>query len=124
MTQKQGQNDRIFDGLVRRAIVPRGFRPQSNAEIESMLEGLGHGEMPEEKLQRMLAKIHRQIRLSWENGDGDSPDWECDSAEAHELAEMFRARGEELPPELEQKLREMEKRAAEPGDQEKEAHGN
>jgi len=123
MNDKQDQNDRILDGLVRRTIVPKGFRPETDAEIEAMLDGLGQGEMPDDKLQRMLGKINGQIPMSWERDDEVSPYRDCDTAEARELAEMFRAKGEELPPELQEKLREMEERAAEYPDEEEDTDG-
>tara|TARA_R110002049_G_scaffold276108_1_gene454252 strand:- start:3069 stop:3443 length:375 start_codon:yes stop_codon:yes gene_type:complete len=112
MNNKRDKSDRLFDALVYRAIVPKGFRPQNNEQIEEMLDALGSEELSSEKLQRMLGKIHGQIPMTWETEDSDPTENLTDSAETHELVEMFRARGEELPPELEEKLREMEKRAA------------
>lgn len=113
MNDNTDPNDRVFDGLVRRAIVPKGFRPRTDAEIEAMLDGLGQDEMPEEKMHRMLGKIRGQIAMGWERNEASPLDRKCDSEEAREMAEMFRAKGEELPPDLEKKLREMEKRASE-----------
>lgn len=55
MTNKN--SDRVFDGLIHRSIVPKGFRPETDAEIEAMLESLGSGEISDEKRRRMLAKI-------------------------------------------------------------------
>lgn len=124
MNEKHENGDRVFDGLVRRAIVPRGFRPQDDVEIELMLESLGPGEMSDEKLQRMLGKIQGQIPMVWDSEGSEVPSWQSDSAEARELAEMYRAKGEELPPELEEKLREMESRAAEPPDEEEGPDGD
>jgi len=123
MNDERQPSDRVFDGLVRRAIVPRGFRPQSDAEIESMLDAIGPGDMSDAKLQRMLGKTHGRIPLSWEKEEPEASSWQPNTAEARELAEMFRARGDELPPELEEKLREMEARAAEFPDEEEDADG-
>lgn len=123
MSEKQDRGDRFFDGLVRRAIVPRGFRPQNDQEIESMLDALGTGEMSDEKLQRMLGKIHGMIPMSWEADRTEATSLDLESVEARELAQMFRAKGEELPPELEQKLRELEQRAAQPPDEEENSDG-
>jgi len=113
---KKGE-DRLFDALVRRAIVPKGYRPKSDEEIETMLGALGPSQVSDEKLERMLGNIKGLIPMSWESEESKSPSWQANSAEAQELAAMYRAQGEELPPELEEKLREMEKRAAEPPDE-------
>lgn len=118
MSHGKDQDDRFFDELIRRAIVPRGFRPQNDQEIETMLDALGAGNMSDEKYQRMLGKVHGEIPLSWETDEAEAVSLESESMEARELAEMFRAKGEELPPELEKKLRELEERAAELPDEE------
>jgi len=83
-----------------------------------MLDGIGHVEVEQDKLQRMVDKIDGNTPMSWEVPDDDlaSP-LIPDSYEARELAEMYRARGKEVPPELKERLREMEKRASEPPDE-------
>ena len=116
MTNKN--SDHVFDGLVHRSIVPMGFRPETDAEIEAMLEGLGSGELSDEKRRRMLAKIRGDMPMSWDESESDpAGKWQATSAEEREFAEMFRSEGDDLPPELEEKLREMEQRAAEPPDE-------
>ena len=40
MSDRQKGSDELFDGLVRRAIVPRSFRPTNYQEIQAMLNGL------------------------------------------------------------------------------------
>ena len=110
----QPKEDDLFDALLFRAMVPKGFRPSNDAEIEQMLNALGAVEVPEAKLSRMLGKISGAIPKGWEDGIEVQPDTEDESAEAREMAELYRARGEALPPELEAKLKEMERRASEP----------
>jgi hypothetical protein len=105
--------ERLFDGLVRRSLIPRGFRPTSDEEIEAMIDGLKGGEIPEEKLQRMLGKIRGDVPMSWEEPEDSLAEQPAESKEASELAAMYRGEGDELSPELEEKLREFEKRAAE-----------
>ena len=109
----RGDKDRLFDGLVERAIVPRGFRPETDEEIEAMLDSLGHVEIAEDKLHRMIDKIEGNSPMSWDVVENQDPVGISDSAEARELAEMYRAKGEEIPRDLEERLREMEKRASE-----------
>jgi len=107
-------DDRAFDDLVFRALVPKGFRPKTDAEIEQVLDGLGQVEISQSKLERMLAKIKGTIPMAWEEPDDPATDCEADSADARELAQLYRARGEVVPPEIEAKLRELEQRAAKP----------
>lgn len=114
MNEKERKDDRLIDGLVHRSLVSRGFRPETDEEIDAMLEGLGSGEIPQDKLARMLGKIEGTTSMAWDFVEEEPSQWDSDSAEATELAEMFRAKGEPLPPELEAKLREMEEKASEP----------
>lgn len=113
----------MFDQLVRRSQVPRGFRPESDAEIEMMLDALGACELPEEKKQQMLRKICGQAPMVWEIEiiENASPiQQEESTAEENELVEMFRSKGTDVPPDLQEKLRELEKQAAEEYDEENE----
>ncbi|MBN73104.1 MAG: hypothetical protein CME32_27935 [Gimesia sp.] len=112
-----------FDQFIRRSQVPRGFRPESDQEIEMMLDALGPCELPNEKCQQMLRKICGQEPMVWEIEiiENASPILHKGStAEVNELVEMFRSKGSDIPPNLEEKLRELEKQAAEEYDEEKE----
>ncbi len=61
----------------------------------------------------MLGKVKGDIPKAWEEPVDTSVTYEADSADARELAELYRARGEVIPPELEEKLRKLENEAAE-----------
>ena len=76
--------------------------------------------MPLDKYNRMLAKINKEEPLAWEKADEEpSAKWESESKEASELAAMYCSEGdEELSPELKEKLAELEKRVAQPPDEE------
>ena len=124
MNEKENKQEELFDGLVQRSLIPRGFRPETDEEIEAMLEGLGGGEVSQDKLQRMLGKIQGSTPMAWEVVAEESDSWQSDTAEAKELAEMYRAKGEKLPSELEAKLREMEEKASGLPDEEDETDGN
>lgn len=116
-------SDKRLERLVRRAGVPRGFRPESDADIEKLLDTVGGEPYSKEKLARMLAKAK-----------GDRPDALASSPPVgapsaalteseRELAELYKAQGKPLPPDLEAKLKEMEKRAAEPPPEDEPRHG-
>lgn len=103
-----------FDQLVRRSQVTKRFRPESDAEIQMMLDALGPCELPKEKCQQMLRKIRGQEPMIWEITKNAFPVQLDDStSEVRELVEMFRSKGSEVPPDLLEKLRKLEKQAAE-----------
>jgi hypothetical protein len=124
MNDKKRKSDELFNGLIRRAIVPRGFRPVNDEEVESMLEGMQGEEMPTDKYQRMLAKIEGGKPLAWESEDQDESlgEWDSESKEASEFASLFCSEGDEdLSPEMKEKLAEFEKRAAQPPEEDDES---
>tara|TARA_A100001391_G_scaffold160381_2_gene119021 strand:- start:1085 stop:1453 length:369 start_codon:yes stop_codon:yes gene_type:complete len=114
MNLESHQSDRKIETLVRQTIVPIGFRPQSDSEIDQLLDAFGPEEVTNAKLERMLDKI------SGRGGSGSerpqvffAVEFE-ETSESKEMAEMFRAQGDVLPADLEEQLREMERRASEP----------
>ena len=112
--------DRMFDKLVRRSLVPKGFRPESDQDIEAMFDALGESELSESKRERMLRKIRGEEPMIWEQDQDSTPIDIESAADVREMVEMFRSKGEEVPPGLEEKLRELEQQAAEEPDEEDE----
>jgi hypothetical protein len=49
-----------LDGLLCRSLVPKKWRPETDAEIESMLDSIPNTPMPKAKVDRMLRKINGQ----------------------------------------------------------------
>lgn len=105
--------DRRLDSLVFRAFVSRGFRPETDAEIDAMLDALGGEALPKEKMERMLRKIGGEEPI----GIKPAPELVSDLAgltsDQRELVALCRAEGREIPPEIQAVLDEMRKRAAE-----------
>lgn len=113
--------DKKLARLLRRSLIPEGYRPRSKNDIEKMLEAL-RGERPsDEKVARMLRKINGEepmfVRSEAEPVEAE----ESLTEQERELAALHRARGEPLPPELEEKLRRMEEKAAEPPEEEEDS---
>ncbi|TWT37187.1 hypothetical protein KOR34_21340 [Posidoniimonas corsicana] len=106
---KQGER---LDALCHRVIVPAGFDPKNDAEIERMLEALG-GDDTAERTDRILLKVLGKRRMAWEEPVAEAYECDTNDAAANEFVEMFRAPGEPLSEDLEAKLREMEQRAME-----------
>ncbi|QDV26037.1 hypothetical protein [Aureliella helgolandensis] len=112
MRSDSSNKDRLVLSLVNKVITPRGYRPESDEEIDAMLEGLGTEPLPKDKLERMLAKIRGDLPTVCDPSLQAEFDLSKESSEAHELAAMYRAQGKAIPPELAEKLRRMEERAA------------
>lgn len=117
--------DRRLMKLIRNALVPKGHRPQTNAEIEQMLQLVDAEPMSEEKRQRMLRKIEGQQAL-FEKIQPSSSETDAVALTAleEELVALHRAQGKELPPELAAKLKAMEERARRlPGEGDEDGNG-
>lgn len=104
-------SDSVFARLVRRAIVPKGLRPRSDDQIADMLDTIGGVPVDADKLARVLQKINGTERL----GPAPSKVIPCPmpaatSTEA-ELVALHRAQGQSLPPDVEEKIRELERKA-------------
>lgn len=103
-------SDKELNSLIFKAIVPKGLRPTSQGDVEAMLDALGGEEPSEDKLERMLRKVRGVESVGF-------CDWESiDSLEKltvrqEELVAFYRARGKELPPDIQAKLDEIRKRA-------------
>lgn len=106
-------DERMFDRLVRRSLVSKGFRPEFDQDIEAMFDALGESELAESKRERMLRKIRGEEPLMWEENQNSTPAHVLSTSDVREMVEMFRSKGEEVPPELEEKLRDLERKASE-----------
>ncbi len=79
-----------------------------------MLRAIGQEPMTDEKLQRMLRKIEGREPIFPES-DAEPPiDSSELSAEEKELVAHYRAHNKQLPPDLANKVKAMENRAAQP----------
>ena len=100
--------------LVFKAIVPKGLRPETEEEINDMLDVMEDEPLPEDTIQRMLRKIRGEEPLG-KRQEMHEPD----SADIHavdlpeEEAVLYRNQTDDLPPEVEQVLQDMEDEALE-----------
>lgn len=103
-------SDKELNSLIFKAIVPKGLRPTSKQDIESMLDALGGEDISEDRLQRMLRKVRGEEPIGF--CDWESLDSLKDlTARQEELVAFYRARGKQLPPDIQAKLDEIRKRA-------------
>lgn len=112
MANSDKKFDRRLGKLLYNALIPRGFRPKSNDEIEAMLETIGGESLPEEKRERMLRKIRGEELIGMRTEQVLNATPQALTEEQKELVELWRAKGEEIPTDIQALLDEMEKRAA------------
>ena len=110
------RDERLFDGLVRRAFVPTGFRPETAAGEEAMLEALGHIPISEDRCDRILQKASGELSFDCELATEATPGHVEQRAESAELAAMFRGEGEDLSADLADRLRKLEEETEEEAD--------
>ena len=109
--------DAELNEVVFKAIVPKGLRPETPEEMDAMLDAIG-GEAPsEDTVQRMLRKIRGEEPLGepQERSGQDSPGDAATELPAEELA-LYRNRNDDIPPEVEQLLQDMEGEAMKDGE--------
>lgn len=109
--------DAELNELVFKAIVPKGLRPETPEEIDAMLDAIG-GEAPsEDTVQRMLRKVRGEEPLGepQEKSGLGSPENAAMDLSAAELA-LYRDRNDDVPPEVEQLLKDMEDEALKDGE--------
>jgi len=109
-------SDRALDKLLNRAIVPKGLRPRTDDQISRMLNTIGGVPVDSDKRNRMLRKINGLEPV------GPAPKKVLPytapplSESEQSLIALHRAQGKALPPEIEKRLKELERRVAEDGD--------
>jgi hypothetical protein len=110
------RSDKELNNLIYKAIVPKGLRPANRKELDAMLDATS-GDVPsEESIQQMLRKIRGEEPIGhlYTKGipaEGITSDEVVDISE--EAIALYRNQGENIPPEIEEKLKEMEEHAQE-----------
>lgn len=116
MAIKDNNSNQRLHEILNAALIPPGFRPQSNTEIEALLETIGGEPLSSDKLARMLRKIGGKdpIGVKLQKEVDVSP---CVLNETQrELVMLYRSKGRAIPPEIQAMLDDMRKRAANPED--------
>jgi hypothetical protein len=100
------------DALLRRALVPKGYRPTKDADIEKMLYTIGDEQISEERQQRMLRKINGKEPIFPDRSSPPLISTAEMSESERQLVALHRAQNKPLPPDLAAKLKAMEERAS------------
>jgi hypothetical protein len=103
--------DRELYDLIYEAMIPAGHRPETDEEIEAMLEACVGDDLPQEQFDRMLRKIRGEEEIGI-RGTDDAALVESQLTEAQqELVALHRAEGKELPPEIQELIEKLRKEA-------------
>ncbi len=100
------------DAMLRRALVPKGYRPINNADIEKMLDAIGDQPIEDAKLQRMLRKINGQEPMFAERVAPTSAIPDLLTPKEQEVFALCRSKNKPLPPDLAAKIKTFEDKAA------------
>jgi hypothetical protein len=109
MADAREDGDRRLRWMLSNALIRPGFRPESDEDIERMLDVIGGDEFGEDKVSRIMDKAFGREPLGrWER-EPIAVDVSSDE-EAGELLALHRAGSEELSPEMKAKLDALRKR--------------
>lgn len=100
------------DDLLRRALVPKGYRPTKDADIEKMLDAICDHPIDEAKFQRMLRKINGQEPTFPERPSPVPSLTGQLTPEEQEVFALCRSKNKPLPPDLAAKVKALEEKAA------------
>jgi len=104
--------DDLLAGLIRRAAVPKGFRPRTPEELDQALNAMGDVDIAPKRVSTIVDRILSDEpimtrRQTVETGPDEAV---ADCENFGELVEMFRSEGD-IPPEIAERLRELESEA-------------
>ena len=100
-----------LNSIIREALVPKGFRPADPAGIEAMLDTIGGDKFSDDKIERMLRKIRGEEPIGLIPAHDEDEGVAALSNEERTLVTLYRAKGLEIPPEVQAKLDAMRRRA-------------
>jgi hypothetical protein len=95
----EDQDQRLTD-LIAEALIPRGFRPQSDNEIEALLDAMDSEPLNEEEIKHILAKARGKVPIGERKVASIEQIEYAFSESEKELVALYRSQGKELPPEI------------------------
>lgn len=102
---------KAINRLVHKACVPKGLRPETNANIDAMLDAIGGDKYSDEKIHRMTQKIKGCMPLCAKVDETTDDYYEEMTEQENELLAMHRDGSEEISSDSQKILDEMRKRA-------------
>lgn len=111
------------DALLRRALVPKGYRPTKALDIDGLLDAMSTTPIDGETKSRMLRKVNGQEEM-FPDRLSPPPVVSSELTETErELVAMYRAKNKDLPPDLAEKVKAMEARTAQRPESDEESSG-
>ena len=111
MMKKKDETHKVVNRLVYKARVPKGLRPETNEDIDAMLDAIGGDKYSDEKTKRMMQKIMGQIPLHSETVNITDSFYEEITEQENELMAMHRDGNKDISSDSQKKLDEMRKHA-------------
>lgn len=105
--------DQIFQDLIAKALIPLGFRPTNDADIEALLDTITCEQMSEDTVERILSKAKGEIAIGQRQQLSSEEDQLTFTEKERELLALHRSQGKDLSPEVLKKLEELRKKARE-----------
>ena len=109
MADAREDGDRRLRWMLSNALIRPGFRPESDEDIERMLDAIGGDEFGGDKVSRIMDKAFGREPLGRREREPVAFDVTSDK-EAGELLALYRAGSEELSPEMKAKLDALRKK--------------
>ena len=103
--------DMKFRDLIAKALIPPGFRPTTNKDVEDLLDTINDEQLNEEVVERIIAKARGNLSIGVKQAF-DEPQVRFTERE-QELLALHRSQGQETPAEIQKKLEELRKKARE-----------
>jgi len=103
--------DMKFRDLIAKALIPPGFRPTNNKDIEALLDTINDEQLNEELIERIIAKAKGELSIGVRQSYDESQ--VVFTEKEQELLALHRSQGQELPAEIQKKLEELRKKAQE-----------
>lgn len=110
MNKKENDNDRQLRRMISDAVIRPGFRPQTDDEIEAMLNALAGESFSDDQVERILKKAKGDLPIG-ERHNAPAFYEESNVEEVGELLAMHRGEGEDMPDEVKEKLDMLRKKA-------------
>ena len=108
--------DKPVRDLIARFYLPPDLCPSDPKYIEAMLDAAGGRPLGEDQVERMLKKARGELPVGEREEEEPEYSEEALSEEERELVALHRNEGNELPPEVEEKLRRLREKAEEEED--------
>ena len=104
-------NDKRLARMISDVVIPPGFRPSSEDEVDAMLDAMGGDDFPEDKVTRIMFKANEVSQIDDRDSVIANELDESLQDQQSELLALHRGEGDELPDNIQRKLDSLRERA-------------